>query len=91
MCVPECSKHEILLSKMEVKSNIQGLGHDLGLARELAVSTRQEGTDGRNSQLGRKSELQCLQLSMHAAAATAIPTTRADLNEKTEHSGARGK
>lgn len=62
-CVPECCKHETLLSKMEAKLNIEGLGHDLGLAREVAVSTRQEGTDGRNSQPGRNSELQCLQLS----------------------------
>lgn len=62
-CVPECCKHETLLSKMESQSNIEGLGRNLGLAREVAVSTRQEGTDGRNSQPGRNSELQCLQLS----------------------------
>jgi len=46
------TKH--LLPKMEAKLNIWVLGHVLGLARELAVSTMCGGTDGRNSQHGRK-------------------------------------
>lgn len=45
-CFPKCRKHETLLPKTEVKSNIEGLGHDLGLARELAVSTSKKAQMG---------------------------------------------
>lgn len=54
LCSPEYFKHQFLLPKMKAKLIIQSLGHVLGLARELAVRTRQGGTDGRNSQHGRK-------------------------------------
>lgn len=63
ICVPlGVLRTKRLFPKVEANLNIQGLGHVLGLAGELAVSTRQGGTDGRNSQHGRKSGFQCLQL-----------------------------
>lgn len=82
-----------LLPKMEAKVNIQGLGHVLGLARELAASTRRGGTDGRNSQHRRKSGLQCLQLFKPGVQQSPLlyqPSARIWMR-KYSHSEARGE
>lgn len=90
MCVPEYCKHEILLPKMEAKWNIQGLGHDLGPAREPPASTRQEGTDGRNSQPGRKWELQSRELPKAAATAYQPPALTWMRKQSTQEQEGKG-